>query len=93
MRFGWDFLLGLIPGLGDVITIVPAGYLLYEAYRLGARRRTMAKMVLNSALDLTLGAVPVAGDLFDMFFKANIRNVALLRRELQGRPDHPEIGQ
>ena len=83
LRFGWDTVLGLVPGLGDVATLIPAGYLLHKGYSLGARKRSIARMALNSGLDATLGAVPLFGDVFDLFFKSNVRNVALLRRELE----------
>ena len=85
LRFGWDTIVGLIPGLGDAVTLVPACYLLYEGYRLGARKRTLLRMALNTGLDTTVGAIPLLGDLFDMVFKSNNRNVALMRRELERR--------
>ena len=83
IRFGWDTIFGLVPGVGDIATLIPAGYLLHKGYALGARKRTIARMALNSGLDATLGAVPLLGDVFDLFFKSNVRNVALLRRELE----------
>lgn len=85
LRFGLDGILGLIPGVGDVVTAGPALYLLYRAHQLGARKRVMTRMAMNTGIDLTLGAVPVLGDVFDVFFKANKRNVALLRQEI-GQP-------
>ena len=85
IRFGLDGVLGLIPGVGDVVTVGPALYLLYRGHQMGARRRTLVKMAANTGIDMTVGAIPVLGDLFDVFFKANKRNVALLRSEL-GRP-------
>ncbi len=84
IRFGWDSLLGLIPGVGDVASLAPSGYLIYKAYRLGARKRTIARMTMNTSLDFFVGAVPVLGDAFDLFFKANNRNFALLRKDLSG---------
>jgi hypothetical protein len=85
IRFGWDSILGLVPGAGDLAAFGPAAYLLYRGHAMGARKRTVARMALNSGLDLTLGAVPLFGDVFDLFFKANNRNVALLRRDLELR--------
>lgn len=85
IRFGWDALLGLIPGVGDAATLLPAAYLIYKGHRLGVSRGTLARMMLNTGIDATLGSVPLLGDVFDMFFKANNRNVALLRRELETR--------
>ncbi len=82
MRFGWDSLLGLVPGLGDVATIGPAAYLLYRGRAMGARKRTLARMAANSGVDLVIGAIPVVGDLFDVLFKANIRNIDLLKADI-----------
>lgn len=82
LRFGLDSLLGLIPGLGDGAMALVSLYILVEAHRLGVRPVTLARMTGNVALDLGLGAVPVLGDIFDFFWKSNLRNVALLERDL-----------
>lgn len=82
IRFGWDSLLGLIPGAGDLASLGPSAYLIYKSYQLGARKRTILRMTANTGLDLVVGAVPVLGDVFDLAFRANNRNFALLRREL-----------
>lgn len=82
IRFGLDGLLGLLPGVGDVATMLPAVYLILQAHRLGAPRALLVRMALNVGLDTVVGAVPLLGDLFDVAFKANRRNVALLRRHL-----------
>ncbi|MEM9639208.1 MAG: DUF4112 domain-containing protein [Pseudomonadota bacterium] len=84
IRFGWDALLGLLPGLGDVAALGPSVYLIYQGHRLGARRLTLIRMTANTALDFFIGSVPVVGDVFDLAFKANLRNVALLRKDLSG---------
>ncbi|WP_424972768.1 DUF4112 domain-containing protein [Dinoroseobacter sp. S76] len=81
-RFGWDSVLGLLPGMGDLVTIGPAIYVIYEGHRLGARKSTLARMGLNSGLDLLVGSVPIFGDIFDASFKSNKRNVALLKEDL-----------
>lgn len=80
VRFGVESLLRLVPGVGDVIASMLSCYLLYEARRLGVPRLLFARMVGNVLLEGTVGAVPIAGDAFDVFFRANRRNVALLRR-------------
>jgi hypothetical protein len=80
VRFGVESLLRLVPGVGDVIASALSCYLLYEASRLGVPRLLIARMAANVALEGLVGAVPVAGDAFDIFFRANRRNVALLRR-------------
>lgn len=82
IRFGWDSILGLIPGAGDLASLGPSAYLIYKGYQLGARKRTIIRMTANTGLDFIVGAVPILGDVFDLAFKANNRNFALLRKEL-----------
>jgi hypothetical protein len=82
IRFGLDPVLGLIPGLGDVAGAALSGYLVLLGARLGAPRAVVARMVLNVGVDALVGAVPVLGDLFDVAWKANTRNLALLDRAL-----------
>jgi hypothetical protein len=79
VRFGVESLLRLVPGIGDVAASALSFYLLYEASRLGVPRLLLMRMAANVLLEGTVGAVPVAGDAFDVFFRANRRNVALLR--------------
>ena len=79
VRFGVEFVLRLVPGIGDAMASALSCYLLYEAHRLGVPRLLFARMVGNVLLEGTVGAVPLAGDAFDVFFRANRRNVALLR--------------
>ena len=81
-RFGLDGIVGLIPGIGDVATSAVSAYIVYEAWRLGTPRGTLARMLGNLGFDAVVGAVPVIGDLFDMGYKANLRNVRLLQRHL-----------
>lgn len=80
VRFGVEAMLRLIPGIGDIIASALSCYLLYEARRLGVPRLLFARMVGNVLLEGMVGTVPLAGDAFDVFFRANRRNVALLRR-------------
>jgi hypothetical protein len=79
IRFGWDSILGLVPGLGDLATLGPAGFILLEAHRMGAPTSLKARMAANSGLDWLVGSVPLLGDALDVWLKANRRNVALLR--------------
>jgi hypothetical protein len=81
-RFGFDGLIGLAPGIGDAVTTLAALYIVAEAWRLGVPNRTLARMIGNVAIDAALGAVPVVGDVFDVVWKANRRNIALLERDL-----------
>jgi hypothetical protein len=80
IRFGLDALAGLVPGLGDAVTGSVAAYSLFAATRMGAPPSVIARMAGNIALDLLLGTVPLLGDLFDVGWKANTRNVRLLER-------------
>lgn len=84
-RFGWDAILGLIPGVGDLATGIVSASIVGYAVRLGVRKRTLARMLANMGVDMTVGAVPLLGDIFDARFKANLRNVALLEREIAKR--------
>jgi hypothetical protein len=79
-RFGLDPLLGLIPGFGDLFAGGFAAYLIVAGARLGVPRSVLARMVLNIIIDTSLGTIPVAGDLFDAAYKANVRNLRLLER-------------
>ena len=85
IRFGWDALLGLVPGIGDIAAFGPSAFLVYKAHKLGARKRVVSQMAINSGVDFVLGGIPVLGDLFDLAFKANNRNIDLLKRELSRR--------
>ncbi len=84
-RIGLDALLGLVPGVGDLISGALGLYLVAEARQLGASRWLQARMIGNLLIDTAAGAVPVAGDLFDIYFKAHVRNLKLLQKEL-GEP-------
>ena len=79
VRFGIDALIGLVPGIGDVVTTLLSLYIVREARALGAPRRLIARMLWNVALDGVVGAVPLAGDVFDVMWRANRRNMDLLR--------------
>lgn len=83
IRVGLDTILGLIPGIGDTATMLPAGYIIYRAHRMGAPRSLLTRMGVNAGIDWVIGSIPLVGDLFDLGFKANRRNVALLRRHLE----------
>ena len=80
IRFGLDAIIGLVPGLGDISTPVFATLLLLQGVRMRLPVVVQARMVLNAAIDMLLGFVPLAGDLVDVAFKANLRNLALLER-------------
>lgn len=90
VTFGLDPLLGLVPGLGDVTTPIFSALVLLHAVRLRIPRVVQLRMVLNAAIDFAVGFVPMLGDLFDLGWKANVRNLALLERHARpGTPPTP----
>lgn len=82
-RFGFDTIIGLVPGIGDLITTILGAYIVWRARELGAPKWVLAAMIFNLAIDGLVGAVPVLGDLFDTVFKSHVRNVRLLLRWLE----------
>ena len=82
IRFGVDALIGLVPGIGDAITTLLALYVVREARELGAPRFLILRMLGNVAIDGLFGAVPLVGDAFDVAWRANRRNIKLLRDHL-----------
>lgn len=87
-RIGLDSVLGLVPVVGDIVTAVMGTWLIWEARNLGMSRFQLLRMAGNIAFDTALGAVPLAGDLFDFLFRSNSRNLRLIRRHLDKH--HPE---
>lgn len=85
-RIGVDAVIGLVPGFGDGAGALLSLYVIVQAARLGVDRATLLRMAGNVAVEALVGVVPLAGDLFDAAFKANLRNVRLLR----GHLDAPE---
>ena len=86
IRFGLDSILGLLPLVGDSASALPAIYLIHRARQLGVPKSVVAQMAANLVVDFAIGAIPLFGDLFDITFKANRRNIALLQRHLQNQP-------
>jgi hypothetical protein len=83
LRFGADSVIGLIPGAGDLVGLGISSYVLLEAWRLGAPGAVLIRMAGNVAIDTGLGAVPLVGDVFDLFFKSNTKNLTLLLDHLE----------
>lgn len=79
---GLDALIGLVPGVGDTAGLLLSAAIVMQAARLGVSVPVLARMVLNVAVDALVGAIPLAGDLFDVGWKANVRNVRLLQAAL-----------
>ena len=82
LRFGLDAIVGLIPGVGDVVGAAASGYIVLAAARLGAPAPVLVRMLMNTGIDAVVGTVPLVGDLFDIGWRSNARNVALLERHL-----------
>jgi hypothetical protein len=82
ITIGLDSIVGLVPGIGDVAGGLMSGYIVLISARLGAPPALVARMILNLGVDTIVGSVPLVGDLFDVGYRANIRNAALLDRHL-----------
>ncbi|NNF91241.1 MAG: DUF4112 domain-containing protein [Boseongicola sp.] len=92
IRIGLDSIIGLLPGVGDALALVPAGYIIYSAHRMGMPRAGLARMAANTGIDAIIGSIPLIGDIFDVGWKSNSRNVILLKQHLErttrkGRPE------
>lgn len=83
-RIGLESVVGLVPGIGDLVGGGFSAWIILQAARLGAPPSLLARMGWNLLVDLAVGAVPLLGDLFDAGFKANLRNLALLERHVAG---------
>ena len=88
-KVGLDFVLGLVPVLGDVITGAMGLYIVWEARNLGMSKFQLARMVANVGFDSLIGAVPLVGDAFDFFWRSNSRNLKIIRKHLDRH--HPAI--
>lgn len=82
IRMGLDTLLGLLPGIGDAISSAVGSYIIVLAGQLGVSRPVIWRMVLNQTIDMVVGAVPFLGDILDIGWKANVKNVALMEKAL-----------
>jgi hypothetical protein len=86
VKFGLDALIGLIPGAGDFVTFLISGYMVTILANNGASGFVLARMVLNIVIDSLVGSIPILGDIFDVAFKANQRNLALMQQHyVEGR--------
>ena len=81
IRFGLDAIIGWLPGIGDAASGIASFFIVFAAWRRGVQSITLVRMTANVLLETTLGAIPVAGDVFHVFWKANRRNYRLLIRE------------
>ena len=83
IRFGLDAMIGIVPGLGDLVAPIFTVLLLGTALRMRVPAVVLARIVLNAGIDMLIGLVPVAGDVGDVFWKSDLRNMALLERHAQ----------
>ena len=85
-RFGIDAVIGLVPGVGDLVSSAIGLFIVWRGARLGLPTVAVARMLAITAVDLAVGAIPIVGDAFDLWFKANTRNLAVMRSHLE-QPD------
>ena len=90
-RFGWDPIIGLVPGAGDLVSVALSAYMIYLAARFRLPPKIFLQMLVNLGIEATVGTIPLVGDIFDAFFKANIRNFELLEKHIQ--QVEPELSQ
>jgi hypothetical protein len=88
IRFGLDGIIGLIPGVGDIIGAMASWIIILAAWLRGVPRVTLARMLVNVAIETIVGTIPVLGDAFDIAWKANRRNFALLERSMGAVPNY-----
>ncbi|WP_107671334.1 DUF4112 domain-containing protein [Cyanothece sp. BG0011] len=88
---GLDPILGLIPGGGDIVAGVLSAYIIIESARMGLKRKVIGQMVANVLLDSLAGSVPILGDVFDVTWKANVRNIELLEHHLNYTPETKKV--
>ena len=81
-RVGLDAVVGLVPVLGDLVTAAMGAYIVWEGHNLGLPKWKLWRMAGNVAFDSAVGAVPLAGDLFDLLFRSNTRNLRIIKRHL-----------
>ena len=92
VRFGYDTLIGLVPGIGDLVTTGLSGYVLYQAIRHRVPTGTFLSMTGNVLFDAALGVVPIVGDIADIGFRANLKNARLLREHVESRRAESRYG-
>lgn len=85
IKIGWDPIIGLVPGAGDLISTAISAYVIVLAARFQLPKGILAQMAFNVGLETVVGAVPFLGDVFDAFYKSNVRNLALLETHLQNQ--------
>lgn len=87
IRFGLDALIGLFPGVGDSVGALVSTYIIAQGSRMGVPRVILARMAMHVLINTVMGAIPVLGDMFSVFYRANVKNYDLLRRYAGQRKD------
>lgn len=82
-RVGIDAIIGLVPGIGDVVTTIFSSYVIWEARNLGIPRFAIGRMLANLAIHASVGSIPLLGDVFDAVFRVNQRNMRIVRSQLE----------
>jgi hypothetical protein len=85
-RFGLDPIIGLLPVVGDVIPLLVSVYILWIGHRMGVPPHLRRRLIANAVADVVIGVIPVVGDVSDLFWRANTRNIKLLRHYLEHQP-------
>lgn len=88
MPVGLDAIIGLVPVIGDLVTTLMGSYLLWEARNLGMSKWALTRMAANIGVDTAIGAIPLAGDAFDFFWRSNTKNLRIIKKHLDRH--HPE---
>lgn len=81
-RIGIDAIIGLVPGIGDVLTTLLSTYIIWEAKNLGVSKLALGRMLTNLGIHAAIGSIPIIGDMFDAFFRVNQRNMRILRAQI-----------
>ena len=89
IRLGFDAILGLVPVAGDLLGQAISTYIIWEAHQLGVGKLTLMRMLGNTLIDTAIGSIPIAGDAFDIAFRANLKNLRLLQRHLEKQGYRP----
>lgn len=85
---GVDGIIGLIPGIGDLSSGLISAYIVLQALQMDVSKSVISKMIVNILLDTTIGAIPLFGDIFDIIYKSNQRNVSLISNHLEKSKKH-----
>lgn len=88
-RIGLDAIVGIIPGIGDSLMMMPSAYIVYQGYKLGLPKEKLVQMIGNITIEFLVGVFPIFGDLFDAAFRSNLRNVAIIEKHIQKKRQRP----